>query len=61
MQYFPPNSLLLSLYSRLQTPTGRTRRQKPKGPSREDSLVRKKKTLERKENNNKPKLQQQQV
>ena len=40
--------LLLLLHSRLQTPTGRARCQKPKGPSREDSPVRKEKILERK-------------
>ena len=42
--------LLLLLHSRLQTPTGRARCQKPKGPSREDSPVRKEKILERKKN-----------
>ena len=35
--------LLLSLHSRLQTPTGRARCQKPEGPSKEDSPVRKRK------------------
>ena len=34
-------SLSLLLHSRLQTPTGRARCQKPEGPSREDSPVRK--------------------
>ena len=53
--------LLLSLYSTLQTPTGRARCQKLKGPSREDSPVRKEKTLERKENNSKTKQQPQKV
>ena len=42
--------LLLLLHSRLQTPTGRARCQKPKGPSREDSPVRKEKILDRKKN-----------
>ena len=55
--------LLLLLHSRLQTPTGRARCQKPKGPSREDSPVRKEKILERKKkyNNDKTKQQQEKV
>ena len=51
----------LLLHSRLQTPTGRARCQKPEGPSREDSPVRKEKILERKYNNDKTKQQQQKV
>ena len=47
--------LLSSSSSRLQTPTGRARRQEPEGPSRKDSPVRNEKTLERKGNNNKTK------
>ena len=47
--------LLLLLHSRLQTPTGRARCQKPKGPSREDSPVRKEKILDRKKKINKKK------
>ena len=43
--------LLLLLHSRLQAPTGRAKSQKPEGPSREDSPVRKEKISERKENN----------
>ena len=39
----------LLLHSRLQTPTGKARRQKTEGSSREDSPVWKEKTLERKE------------
>ena len=47
------NNVLLLLHSRLQTLTGRAKSQKPEGPSREDSPVRKEKTSERKENYNK--------
>ena len=53
--------LLLLLHSKLQTPTGRARCQKPEGPSREDSPVRKEKILERKQNYDKTKQQQQKV